>query len=130
MKIIHQNGYSQEELLMYKTTVYKNLQDCAKSIINALRMYRLPLDDAKKDHVEDELHTSKKKKKKREAGEKDQQKQKEEREKETEKAKEKEKENGTALNKTKRTIMPLTEEDFDYIESFNISPNADSVFRS
>uniref|UniRef100_A0A060T1L1 Guanine nucleotide-binding protein alpha-2 subunit n=1 Tax=Blastobotrys adeninivorans TaxID=409370 RepID=A0A060T1L1_BLAAD len=41
MKIIHQNGYSQEELLMYKTTVYKNLMDCAKAIVEALDTFNL-----------------------------------------------------------------------------------------
>lgn len=41
MKIIHQNGYSQEELLMYKTTVYKNLVDCAKAIVKALAEFGL-----------------------------------------------------------------------------------------
>jgi guanine nucleotide-binding protein G(i) subunit alpha len=44
MKIIHQNGYSQEELLMYKTTVYKNLLDCAKAIVGALDKFGLRLD--------------------------------------------------------------------------------------
>ena len=39
MKIIHQNGYSQEDLLMYKTTIYKNLLDCAKSIVSALEQF-------------------------------------------------------------------------------------------
>lgn len=39
MKIINQNGYSQEELLMYKTTVYKNLIDCAKAVVAALKRF-------------------------------------------------------------------------------------------
>ncbi|CRG89690.1 Guanine nucleotide-binding protein alpha-3 subunit [Talaromyces islandicus] len=35
MKIIHQNGYSTEELALYRLTVYKNLLDCAKALIQA-----------------------------------------------------------------------------------------------
>lgn len=46
MKIIHQNGYSQEELLMYKTTVYKNLLDCAKAVVGALDKFGLTVDSA------------------------------------------------------------------------------------
>ncbi|CAN6629453.1 guanine nucleotide-binding protein alpha-2 subunit [Trichomonascus vanleenenianus] len=45
MKIIHQNGYTKEELLMYKTTVYKNLLDCAKDIVVALERFGVTLDD-------------------------------------------------------------------------------------
>lgn len=36
MKILHQNGYSKEELLEYKPFVYKNVMDCIKSVINAI----------------------------------------------------------------------------------------------
>lgn len=43
MKIIHQNGYSQDDLLMYKTTIYKNLLDCAKAIVNALQQFEIDL---------------------------------------------------------------------------------------
>lgn len=41
MKIIHQNGYSVEELTMCRATVYKNLLDCAKDLINALHNFEL-----------------------------------------------------------------------------------------
>ena len=37
MKIIHQNGYTVEELAQYRLTVYKNLVDCAKALIDAMR---------------------------------------------------------------------------------------------
>lgn len=37
MKIIHQNGYTVEELSMYRLTVYKNLLDCARSLIHAMQ---------------------------------------------------------------------------------------------
>ncbi|KAG7666443.1 GPA2 [[Candida] subhashii] len=36
MKIIHQDGYSEEELIEYKPFVYKNVLDCIKSIIVAI----------------------------------------------------------------------------------------------
>lgn len=45
MKIIHQNGYSQDDLIMYKTTVYKNLLDCAKSIVAALEQFEVSLEN-------------------------------------------------------------------------------------
>ena len=37
MKIIHQNGYNQDELLMYRSVVNKNLLDSAQAIVNAMR---------------------------------------------------------------------------------------------
>jgi guanine nucleotide-binding protein subunit alpha len=39
MKIIHQNGYTQEELAMYRLTIYKNVIDCAKALIGAMRQF-------------------------------------------------------------------------------------------
>ena len=39
MKIIHQNGYSVDELTLYRHTVYKNVVDCAKSLIAAMRQF-------------------------------------------------------------------------------------------
>lgn len=41
MKIIHQNGYSEDELTLYKHTVYKNVIDCAKSLIAAMRQFEV-----------------------------------------------------------------------------------------
>ncbi|KAI5295754.1 Guanine nucleotide-binding protein alpha-2 subunit [Ascosphaera acerosa] len=37
MKIIHQNGYTEEELRSYRSTVYKNLLECAACLLKALR---------------------------------------------------------------------------------------------
>ena len=37
MKIIHQNGFSREELLTYRLTVYRNLVDSAQAIVLAMR---------------------------------------------------------------------------------------------
>ena len=39
MKIIHQNGYSMDELSLYRLTIYKNLIDCAKALIGAMRQF-------------------------------------------------------------------------------------------
>ncbi|KAH8632307.1 hypothetical protein IG631_13990 [Alternaria alternata] len=39
MKIIHQNGYTQDELAMYRLTIYKNVIDCAKALIGAMRQF-------------------------------------------------------------------------------------------
>ncbi|KAI5779301.1 guanine nucleotide binding protein, alpha subunit [Geopyxis carbonaria] len=39
MKIIHQNGYTVDELAMYRLTIYKNLVDCAKALVTALRQF-------------------------------------------------------------------------------------------
>ena len=41
MKIIHQNGYTSEELALYKHTVYKNLIDCAKALISAMQQFNI-----------------------------------------------------------------------------------------
>jgi guanine nucleotide-binding protein G(i) subunit alpha len=45
MKIIHQNGYSTDELVMYRHTIYKNLIDCAKAIIGAMRQFGIEVAD-------------------------------------------------------------------------------------
>ncbi|KAL2022580.1 hypothetical protein VTK56DRAFT_4924 [Thermocarpiscus australiensis] len=39
MKIIHLKGYSQEELAAYRPTVYKNLLECAKALVSAMRQF-------------------------------------------------------------------------------------------
>ena len=41
MKIIHQNGYSVDELALYRHTIYKNLIDCAKALIGAMRQFEI-----------------------------------------------------------------------------------------
>ncbi|CAD6501234.1 BgTH12-01487 [Blumeria graminis f. sp. triticale] len=41
MKIIHQNGYTVDELALYRMTVYKNLIDCAKALIGAMRQFNI-----------------------------------------------------------------------------------------
>lgn len=39
MKIIHQNGYTRDELGLYRLTIYKNVLDCAKGLITAMRVF-------------------------------------------------------------------------------------------
>jgi guanine nucleotide-binding protein G(i) subunit alpha len=41
MKIIHQNGYNHEELMVYRLTVIKNLVDSAQALVLALRKFTL-----------------------------------------------------------------------------------------
>lgn len=41
MKIIHQNGYTVEELSLYRLTVYKNLLDCARALIGAYHQFSM-----------------------------------------------------------------------------------------
>lgn len=41
MKIIHQHGYTQEELLLYRLTVMKNLVDSAQAIVLAMRKFQI-----------------------------------------------------------------------------------------
>lgn len=47
MKIIHQNGYTVEELSMYRLTVYKNILDCARSLIHAMQDFEISPSSAK-----------------------------------------------------------------------------------
>ncbi|MCJ1249507.1 Guanine nucleotide-binding protein alpha-2 subunit [Trapelia coarctata] len=41
MKIIHQNGYTVDELALYRLTIYKNVMDCAKALIGAMRQFEI-----------------------------------------------------------------------------------------
>lgn len=41
MKIIHQNGYTVDELAQYRHTIYKNLIDCAKALIGAMLQFEI-----------------------------------------------------------------------------------------
>jgi guanine nucleotide-binding protein G(i) subunit alpha len=45
MKIIHQNGYTPDELALYRLTIYKNLVDCAKALIGAMAQFEIQFDD-------------------------------------------------------------------------------------
>lgn len=53
MKIIHQNGYTQEERALYRLTIYKNLIDCMKALIGAMQQFEIePEDQSVKAHIE------------------------------------------------------------------------------
>ncbi len=41
MKIIHQGGYGAEELRQYRLTIYKNVIDCARALIAAMRQFEI-----------------------------------------------------------------------------------------
>ena len=52
MKIIHQNGYTQEERALYRLTIYKNLVDCMKALITAMQQFDIvPEDDRTKEAI-------------------------------------------------------------------------------
>lgn len=40
MKIIHQNGYSEEELLTWKLTIFKNIIESIQSIVSAIEKFK------------------------------------------------------------------------------------------
>lgn len=53
MKIIHQNGYTQEERTLYRLTIYKNLIDCMKALVGAMQQFEIePEDQTVRDHVD------------------------------------------------------------------------------
>ncbi|KAK4054921.1 Guanine nucleotide-binding protein alpha-2 subunit [Microbotryomycetes sp. JL201] len=41
MKIIHQNGYSRDEMLLFRLTIYKNVIDSAQTLVLALRRFKM-----------------------------------------------------------------------------------------
>ena len=45
MKIIHQNGYTRDELALYRHTIYKNVIDCAKALIGAMRQFEIEVEN-------------------------------------------------------------------------------------
>lgn len=47
MKIIHQNGYSNEELYPWRITVYKNLIESAQALVYGVSKFGLEFDDPK-----------------------------------------------------------------------------------
>jgi len=53
MKIIHQSGYGQSELAAYRLTIYKNLTDCAKALIGAMRQFGIePTNPANAEYMD------------------------------------------------------------------------------
>ena len=47
MKIIHQNGYTHDELSLYRLTIYKNLIDCMKALIAAIEQFDIEVQSDK-----------------------------------------------------------------------------------
>jgi guanine nucleotide-binding protein G(i) subunit alpha len=47
MKIIHQNGYTKDELLNWRVTVYRNLIQSVQAIVNALNQFEYRLSNEK-----------------------------------------------------------------------------------
>jgi hypothetical protein len=47
-KILHQKGYTAEELALYRLIIYKNVIDCAKALISAMKQFEI--------HPEQELN--------------------------------------------------------------------------
>lgn len=41
MKIIHQGGYEEQELRLYRLTIHKNVIDCAKALIAAMEQFEI-----------------------------------------------------------------------------------------
>ena len=52
MKIIHLKGYSQDELVNYRPTVYKNLLECAKALCSAMRQFEIELMPENREHCD------------------------------------------------------------------------------
>lgn len=53
MKIIHLKGYSEDELYNYRPTVFKNLIECAKAVVGAMRQFEiLPVNEINKDFMD------------------------------------------------------------------------------
>ena len=51
MKIIHLKGYSEDELYNYRPTVFKNLIECAKAVVAAMRQFEIePVNEVNKDY--------------------------------------------------------------------------------
>lgn len=50
MKIIHQNGYTKEELMNWRMTVYRNVVQSAQAIVNALNQFEYRLQSEKVEY--------------------------------------------------------------------------------
>lgn len=47
MKIIHQNGYTKDELIGFKSTIFNNIVDSMKNLVDAIRMLRLEFSESR-----------------------------------------------------------------------------------
>lgn len=55
MKIIHQNGYTKDELVLCRATVYKNVMDSAQALVMALRKFNMDPVEAVNRHYADKI---------------------------------------------------------------------------
>ncbi|ORX60294.1 guanine nucleotide binding protein, alpha subunit [Hesseltinella vesiculosa] len=55
MKIIHQNGYTKDELFTWRTTVFKNVIESAQALIGAIRRYELSFQNQDTEQYADYL---------------------------------------------------------------------------
>jgi guanine nucleotide-binding protein G(i) subunit alpha len=122
MKIIHQNGYSQEELLMYKTTVYKNLVDCAKAIVKALAEFGLsvgPEDQGQEEQGESAIDEATDNKDENNTST-------DNNETSTTDNADKQVATTTTTSNNKK-VDPVTDEELQYILSYTVEPDPDTI---
>ncbi|KAK9896138.1 heterotrimeric G-protein alpha subunit (G-alpha, GPA3) [Cystobasidium minutum MCA 4210] len=55
MKIIHQNGYTKDELVLCRATVYKNVMDSAQALVMALRKFNMDPVEGVNRHYADKI---------------------------------------------------------------------------
>lgn len=58
MKIIHQNGYSQDELRAWTGVVYKNLMESAQALVVGMRKFNMDFEDEKNEVKRIATHAS------------------------------------------------------------------------
>ncbi|GAA5958997.1 hypothetical protein JCM21900_000722 [Sporobolomyces salmonicolor] len=53
MKIIHQNGYSRDEMMLFRLTIHKNILDSAQGLVLALRRFKLePIEEVNRPYAD------------------------------------------------------------------------------
>ncbi|KAF7731470.1 Guanine nucleotide-binding protein alpha-2 subunit [Apophysomyces ossiformis] len=55
MKIIHQNGYTNEELYTWRATVYKNLLESAQALVAAINKFEYQFDDKQNNYYAQQI---------------------------------------------------------------------------
>ncbi|GAA5862444.1 hypothetical protein JCM1840_004184 [Sporobolomyces johnsonii] len=53
MKIIHQNGYSRDEMVLFRLTIHKNILDSAQGLVLALRRFKMePIEEVNRHYAD------------------------------------------------------------------------------
>ncbi|GAA5857164.1 hypothetical protein JCM8547_009347 [Rhodosporidiobolus lusitaniae] len=53
MKIIHQNGYSRDEMMLFRLTIHKNILDSAQGLVLALRRFKMePIEEVNRGYAD------------------------------------------------------------------------------